>query len=94
YVIRYPAKGDLSCEAGQQYKAELKKRQAKEQRTLEELMGWDTNNYPTLNDFLMHSDENKKMSTKSGTSFIGLLAFIPVLDLLFWQSRRRRETSR
>lgn len=41
YVLRNPYKGDLSCEGGQQYLAQLHKRQLQEAQTLADLTGWD-----------------------------------------------------
>lgn len=41
YVLRHPYKGDATCEAAEQYKAELPKRFEKEAQTLANLTGWD-----------------------------------------------------
>lgn len=40
YVLRYPAKGDLSCMAGQRYKRDLKDRWERDVVTLASLTGW------------------------------------------------------
>jgi hypothetical protein len=41
YVLRHPFKGDLRCEAGESYRAELRLRQDREATTLASLTGWD-----------------------------------------------------
>jgi hypothetical protein len=40
YILRHPAKGDLSCEAGQNYLKQLHTRQVNEITTLADLTGW------------------------------------------------------
>jgi hypothetical protein len=40
YVLRHPFSGDLSCEAGERYRAELARRHEQEARNLAELTGW------------------------------------------------------
>ncbi|MEY4531941.1 MAG: hypothetical protein RLZZ156_2664 [Deinococcota bacterium] len=40
YVLQRPFKGDLSCEAGKQYKTELSQRLEKQAQTLANLTGW------------------------------------------------------
>ncbi len=41
YVLRHPYKGDATCDAANQYRAELPKRFEKEAQTLANLTGWD-----------------------------------------------------
>ncbi|GJL93186.1 DUF2330 domain-containing protein [Hyphococcus sp.] len=41
YVLRHPYKGDATCDAAKQYRAELPKRFEKEAQTLANLTGWD-----------------------------------------------------
>jgi hypothetical protein len=40
YILRHPAQGDLSCEAGQEYLKQLDQRHAQEASTLADLTGW------------------------------------------------------
>ncbi|MGZ3459076.1 MAG: DUF2330 domain-containing protein [Archangium sp.] len=41
YVLRHAFKGNLQCDAGQQYQRELDKRHQREAETLADLTGWD-----------------------------------------------------
>ena len=41
YVLRHPFPGDLSCEAGERYRAELARRHEQEARNLADLTGWN-----------------------------------------------------
>jgi hypothetical protein len=43
YVIRHPFTGNLSCDAGKQYRQSLKQRQTNEAKTLANLTGWNLN---------------------------------------------------
>lgn len=43
YVLRHPWRGDSSCPAADQYRAQLPNRQEKEAATLASLTGWDIN---------------------------------------------------
>jgi len=49
YVVRHPAKGDFSCEAGQQYLKDLRERRVKEVEQLAELTNRDVAGY---NDYI------------------------------------------
>ena len=40
YIVRHQASGDLSCEEGKRYQAELRSRHGREAQTLAELTGW------------------------------------------------------
>ncbi|MBE9118435.1 DUF2330 domain-containing protein [Lusitaniella coriacea LEGE 07157] len=41
YVIRHPYRGEIECDAAQEYRETLQKRQEKEVQTLAQLTGWD-----------------------------------------------------
>ena len=45
YILTNPATGDLSCEAGQKYCAQMVKKRANELETLHELASWNTSQY-------------------------------------------------
>jgi hypothetical protein len=56
YILRHPAQGDLSCEAGQEYLRQLDDRHAKEASTLADLTSW------------RHADILKKMGADAPAS--------------------------
>jgi hypothetical protein len=43
YVVRHPYKGEISCDAGKDYRNSLKKRQQEEAKNLAKLTRWDLN---------------------------------------------------
>lgn len=45
YIITHPAQGDMNCEQGRQYKAQLRERRGKELQQLASLTGWDVSAY-------------------------------------------------
>lgn len=46
YVIRHPAKGDLSCDRGVEYLEALRKRRMEELNSIASLANWDIRKYP------------------------------------------------
>ncbi|MEC4982927.1 MAG: DUF2330 domain-containing protein [Oscillatoria sp. PMC 1068.18] len=52
YVIRHPYKGEMECDAAEQYQTVLRQRQEQEVETLAKLTGWDVNEIRRKADFV------------------------------------------
>ena len=52
YIINHPFRGEVSCDAGEEYKQEVRQRQEKEAQTLANLTGWDINDIRAKVDFV------------------------------------------
>jgi hypothetical protein len=52
YVIRHPYKGEMKCDAAQEYMSSVKQRQEQEAQTLASLTGWDINKIRSKIDFV------------------------------------------
>ena len=73
----------------------LQQRVLKEQRELEQLMGWDTNQFQTIDEFLAHDSSEKRMSASNKSMnphwwipFIALLTFAGV-HVVSYHKRRK-----
>ncbi len=59
YVVRHPFSGEITCDAGKEYKKSLKQRQETEAQTLAKLTGWDINTIRSKINFVETTGDEK-----------------------------------
>jgi hypothetical protein len=59
YVVRHPFSGEITCDAGKEYKKSLKQRQETEAQTLAKLTGWNIDTIRSKIDFVETTSEEK-----------------------------------
>jgi hypothetical protein len=59
YVVRHPFSGEITCDAGKEYKKSLKQRQETEAQTLAKLTGWNIDTIRSKIDFVETTGEDK-----------------------------------
>ncbi|ELS03198.1 hypothetical protein Xen7305DRAFT_00029180 [Xenococcus sp. PCC 7305] len=60
YVVRHPFRGQISCDAGQDYRRSVQNRQETEAQTLASLTGWDLNEIRNKIEFISVEAENSE----------------------------------
>jgi hypothetical protein len=59
YVVRHPFDGEITCDAGKEYKQSVKQRQETEAQTLAKLTGWDIDTIRSKINFVKTTGEEK-----------------------------------